>query len=358
MVEKLKSESDTSSLEELSVEIRETELKLKKLRSEYLSRMGVLPPLNIKDKSWQWTIYMTFGIAYITFITYFLGIKQSGRGEGFWIPDFLYNAEVQFYGVLSFFIIFVIVNIQDRRLRGYQALALLLGFWCAHWFLYDWMWWAMEFGFGHEDITFWASEFYSPLLIEKPPMWLFLTLAVFGVGMSIYTFTVPNNYKKLIPTVIWLYAVYMNGLVCAMIGFNTSIQLAIGLVLVALAFSLSIYNVAKKMRDIKAERRNTPNSIADESNPPLLKKYYLYIFIIMIVASYIFSVFIPVVGFIIGMVTWYIIPLIKFILNATPFQKLSNIEKNYCGDIKYWGYCVSCTILNVGNADFTLVIGL
>ncbi len=320
-------EADQLSLEELSKEIHTAELKLEQLQQEYLSRTGVLPPRTIQDKEWQWTIYMTLGIAYITFITYFLGIKQSGRGEGFWIPDFLYNAEIQFYGVLTMFVIFAVVTVQNRRLRGYQALGLLLGFWCAHWFLYDWIWWAMEFGFGHEDILFWISEFYSPLLIEKPPMWLFLTLAVFGVGMSVYTFTVPDNYKKLIPTVIWLYAVYMNGLVCAMIGLSTPIALVIGLIFVTLSFSLSIYFAVKKVKDSTGINKKTLTSLPDEAPFPILRKYFWYIFILLVLTSYILSIFIPLAGLFVGMLTWYIIPSVKFIINATSFQKLSRTKK-------------------------------
>ena len=328
MVEKFKPESNTPSLEELSKEIRDTELKLKKLREEYLSRAGVLPPRTFQDKDWRWTIYMTLGIAYITFITYFMGIKQSGRGEGFWIPDFLYNAEVQFYGVLTFFVIFAIVIVQKQRLRGYQVLALLIGFWCTHWLLYDWIWWAMEFGFGHESlITFWTTKFYSPLLIEKPPMWLFLVLALFGCGMSAYTFFVPDDYKKLIPSIIWLYAVYMNGLVGAILGLNTPVTLAIGLTLIAIAFGLSIYNTVKKVKKVKTRKAEAPNLPADKRNHQPLKKYYVFIFISLVVASYIFSILIPLIGFIIGMITWYVIPLTKFIINATPFQKLSKKKK-------------------------------
>ena len=121
MDEKYEPDIIQPTLEELSKEIHSTERKLKELRDQYLSRTGVLPPRTMQDKDWRWTIYMTLGIAYITFITYFLGIKQSGRGEGFWIPDFLYNAEVQFYGVLSFFIIFALHGGYSARISSYAA---------------------------------------------------------------------------------------------------------------------------------------------------------------------------------------------------------------------------------------------
>jgi hypothetical protein len=254
-MDKIRSESETLTLDELSKEIQNTELKLKNLRDEYISRSGVLPPRSFGDKNWRWTIYMTLGIAYITFITYFLGIKQSGRGEGFWIPDFL------------------------------------------------------------------------PLLIAKPPMWLFLTLAVFGVGMSVYTFTVPDNYKKLIPTVIWLYAVYMNGLVCEMLGLSTPIALTIGLVIVAISFTLMIYLSVRKIQKKRQEKKKTHESTVTKRGLWFKKNWFVYTLLFLILSTYVFSVVIPLVGLILGMITWYVIPLLFFIVNATPFQKLSQKKK-------------------------------
>jgi positive regulator of sigma E activity len=328
MVEKQKLEADQPTLQELSKEIHNAELKLNQLREEYLSRTGVLPSRTFRDIDWRWTIFMTLGIAYITFIVYYLAIKEAGRGEGFGIPDFLYNVEIQYYGVLTFFIIFGIVNIQTHRLRGYQVLVLFLGFWCAHWLLYDWSWWAMEIGFGHVDLDiFWVREFYAPLLIEKPPMWLFLIEAILGAVMSVYTFLVPNNYKKLIPTIIWLYAVYINALVCSMIGLNTPITLSIGLVLIAVAFGLMFYYSLQKLKENKRKKAQTLNSIPAKVAASPLTKPYIYITIFLVAISYVFLVTIPLVGFLLGMVTWYVMPFVYFIVNAIPFQKLSQKKK-------------------------------
>lgn len=331
MVENQTRELIEQTLEELSEEIRDKELKLAQLREKYISRSGVLPPRTFRDPGWRWTIYMTLGIAYITFIVYYLGIKEAGRGEGFGIPDFLYNVEVQYYGILTFYMIFGMVNIQNHRLKGYQILLLFLGFWCTHWLIYDWSWWAMEIGFGHVDPTiFWTSKFYSPLLIEKPPMWLFLTLAIFGSVMSIYTFSVPKNYSKLLPSIIWLYAVYMNGLVCSMLGLNTPIALAIGLMLIAIAFGLAIYYTYQFMMVKKREKNQKQDSAAPAASASL-GKAFVYILIFLVATSYILLATIPLAGFLMGMVAWYVVPLIYMILNTTPFRKLPRKKKIIIG---------------------------
>jgi hypothetical protein len=315
------------TLEELSEEIRKTENKLSQLRDKYLSRSGVLPPRTFRDSGWRWTIFMTLGIAYITFVVYYLGIKEAGRGEGFGIPDFLYNVEVQYYGILTFYMIFGMINIQNHHLHGYQILLLFIGFWCTHWLIYDWSWWAMEIGFGHVDpAIFWTSKFYSPLLIEKPPMWLFLTLAILGSVMSLYTFSVPKNYTKLVPSIIWLYTVYMNGLVCSMVGLTPSIQLIIGLILITIAFGLAIFNTFQYWKEKKQEKGQKQISVSKGSFGPL-RKPYGYILIFLAVFSFIFLATVPLVGFLMGMIVWYIVPLLFMILNAIRFRKLSRKKK-------------------------------
>jgi uncharacterized membrane protein len=143
----------------------------------------------------------------------------------------------------------------------------------------------------------------------------------------VYTFTVPDNYKKLIPTVIWLYAVYMNGLVCEMLGLSTPIALTIGLVIVAISFTLMIYLSVRKIQKKRQEKKKTHESTVTKRGLWFKKNWFVYTLLFLILSTYVFSVVIPLVGLILGMITWYVIPLLFFIVNATPFQKLSQKKK-------------------------------
>jgi hypothetical protein len=252
-----------------------------------------------------------------------IGIKKSGINDYSGIPAFLYKADVQYFAILTFFIIFAIINVQQDQLRGYQILLLFLGFWCAHWLIYDWAWWVLEIGFGHVNLsTFWTKPFYSPLLIENPPMWLFLLEAILGAFVSIYTFSIPDNFKKLVPSLIWLYTVYANASVCSLLGLNTLFTLLIGIFLIIVVFSLMLFYTLKKIRTLDLKNIKNQLRLSDWTINPLSFPYFL-VFIAFFVLSYIFSLIEPIIGILLGMIPWYVMPGIYTFVKATRSAKFS-----------------------------------
>ena len=332
-------EEHTSGLENLNhdallLEIRSIEDKLASLRKVYLARTGELPPRRQRDSDWRWTVFLSLGIAYITFIVYYFGVRQSGIGEGFAIPEFFYDIEVQYFAIFTFFSLVLILNVQQDRIRGYQVFVLFLGFWCAQWFIYDWSWWAMEIGFGHVDLaTFWTRSFGAPFLIYHPPMWLFLVESLLGLTVSLYTFTIPHNYKTLAPPLLWLYTIFVNAFICDWIGLGTPITLIIGICLIIIVFGLMGFNIFSKFRG-----RN--KNIGDKDKTMMkslfsVKKWtldplgipMLPINIVLIALSYLFNVLVPEVGLLMGLLSWFCFPGFVFFLNGTRFARLSRVKK-------------------------------
>ena len=63
------------SIEELEKEITLQESNLEGLRDEYLKKTGHLPPRDVKDEGYKWTIFMALGFAFISMIVFLLGIR-------------------------------------------------------------------------------------------------------------------------------------------------------------------------------------------------------------------------------------------------------------------------------------------
>ena len=316
--------------QEITEKITIFEQYLTELRQEYLSRTGELPASHSKKRNWKWTIFMTIGFAYISCVVYYFGVRKTGQGEDFGIPEFLYAADVQYFAVLTFFIIFAIVNIQSEYLRGYQILVVLFGFWCMHWLIYDWAWWALDAGFNRLTFPdFWTDTFYSPLLIIDPPMWLFLLESILGAIVSIYTFSIPNNYVKLIPSFLWLYTVYANATVCQIFGLDTPATLVIGIILIIGIFTLIGIYTYRKIKQYQQETSQTiwkklVNSFQRKNwdKEPLAMPFVLLI-PIAIGLYYIIMTLNPVLGYLFSMMVWFFFPAIYFFVNTTRYKKFS-----------------------------------
>jgi len=74
--------TEKGTILELERQIKAIERSLDTLREEYLKRTGQLPPRDIRDFSWKWTIFMVLGFAFISCIVYLLGIAKVGEGLG------------------------------------------------------------------------------------------------------------------------------------------------------------------------------------------------------------------------------------------------------------------------------------
>nr|MDO8115616.1 hypothetical protein [Candidatus Sigynarchaeota archaeon] len=214
--------NERDSVIKLENDIFDCEHRLEALRKEYMARTGHMPARGMADFSWKWSIFMMLGFAYISMVVYLLGIAKAGRTSGLGIPSLFFSLDVAYFALLTFSALLMVIVIQAKKLAGYQSMALILGFWCAHWLVYDWSWMAYVFGIGSigDPMSFWSSVFGRDFLVVDPPMWLFLTEAVVGGFVALYTFTFPRRKRELIPPVVWLYAVYANATICVYAGLD------------------------------------------------------------------------------------------------------------------------------------------
>ena len=324
------SKATEMSIEELENEIKLQENNLENLRNEYLKKTGHLPPRDVKDVSWKWTIFMALGFAFISMIVFLLGIRDAGQDLETGIPDLFYSTDIAYFAILTFYFIIALLVVQSNKISGYQLLVLLLGFWCAHWLIYDWGWHAIKIGMGLTipDMEWWNDEFYSPLVMLRPPMWMFLTWAILGGIMALYTFTIPKSGKELLPTALWLYTAYANATVFEMIGFQNEVILPVGIILIIITFSLMIVFIILRVQDTKSSRseyiQKFKKSFKKENwrLDPLSLPWVL-IFIGMLILMHLFLILKPVVGLFLGFIPWFLLPFFWILFRSSSAARFS-----------------------------------
>ena len=317
------------SIEQLEEEIKLQEANLESLRKEFLKKTGHLPPLDVKDVSWKWTIFMVLGFAFISMIVFLLGIRNAGSDLDTGIPDFFFSTDISYFAILTFYFVIALIVIQTNKISGYQILVILLGFWCAHWLIYDWGWHAIKIGMGLTvpDAMFWNDEFYSPLVILRPPMWMFLTWAILGGIVSLYTFSIPKNGKQLLPTALWLYTAYANATVFEMLGFQNDVILPVGIILIVITFSLMVLFTINHIRakSLMSEYKQKFKKSFKKENWRLdpLSLPWVLIIIGMLVLMHLFLILIPVIGLFLGFIPWFILPFFWILFKSSGVVKYS-----------------------------------
>jgi hypothetical protein len=323
------------SISQLAAEIEQKEHELISLREQFIERTGYLPSRRFEHKHWRWTIFMALGFAYISCMVYLLGIRKSGFDEGFYIPEFFFQTDFAYFGILTFYFLFALLMGQMDRISGFQCLSLLLGFWCAHWLVYDWAWWAIEIGFGHQDMSkFWNTGFGVNLMIINPPMWVFLLEAILGGFMALYTFTIPKRTLHLLPSIMWLYTVYAHPTVALLMNLPVNVVNGLGIAGAAISFGMmvgmSIPFVGNQIRYLK-EKKGV--SEADPLGVP-----WIFLILLGFLFMYIFLVLVPVIGLMIGMIMWYFLPFLILLVRSFrvmrwPKSKRVKIEAILIGGI-------------------------
>lgn len=326
-----------------------TEKQLSDLYEQYraITHRSYESHLPIKNERgstrWKWTIFMCLGYAFISCVTYLLGIAKSGRNSGLGIPEFFFEVDIAYYAILNFYVLFMVLIPQLKNFKDYQIWTIFFGFWCCHWLIYDWWWWAYEFGVGKilDPAEFWVKPFYSPLLMPNPPMYLFLIEAILGSIMGVYTFFVPRNGKQLAPTLLWLWAVYLNASVMMLLGLEMPWILIVGIIIVFVAFAIAIHNTIRfikrsKVPDLveKDEEKESVPIIEKIQNSKwvkvlqfdVLKKPWAFVIIAIFGFMYLFLAINPAIGLYMGMLIWYIIPLL-YLVRRTLISILFKFKK-------------------------------
>jgi len=319
-------------IENLENEIELTETRLKELKDEYSSLKGHVPQQKITNHSWKWSIYMVLGFAFISSMFYLLCISLDYEDVTTFIPELFFDTEFSYFAILSFYLIITIIVIQPDKLANYQTIALFLGFWCSHWLIYDWSWWAIKGGFSLLSESFWQDSFGFAALIPDPPMWLFLTEALLGGLMTLYTFSIPDRYIKLIPPIIWLFAIYGNATLGSLLGLNLIGIYITGIIFVTVAFLFAAFFAYKKIKMGLPEKFSSIKELKKQFtlrnwkiNPLGIPS--IIIIAIILIMMHLWLAFIPVIGLFIGMIAWYFVPFLYILYKATNAKKYNRIYK-------------------------------
>lgn len=324
-----------SSIDELEIQIKTLENNLQDLRIEYMRKKGQLPARNLRDFNWRWTIFITLGFAFISSIVYLLGIAKVGISEETGIPSFFFHTDIAYFSILSLYVIIMVLVVQSNKINGYQTIVLISGFWCAHWLIYDWSWWALRIGMGTVNLDgFWTKGFGSPIVVPHPSMWMFLLWAILGGVMAFYTFSIPKSYKELLPPTIWLYTGYPNASICEMIGISENNILIIGIILITISFSIAAIFTYDRLRSKPLNwhicREEIKKSFKKRNlrlDPLTLP--WIFIIIGMLILMYLFLVLIPVIGLFLGFIPWMLIPLFYILFkgsSALKYRKAAQIS--------------------------------
>jgi hypothetical protein len=313
----------------LESEIKALEDQLSTARSKYFKKTGQMPARTLKDFNWKWTIFMTLGFAFISCIVYLLGIRHTGNPEDTGIPAFFFSTDIAYFSILTLYVLIAVLIVQFNKISGYQTIVILTGFWCAHWLIYDWVWWAISIGMGETNITgFWTREFSSPLVIIRPPMGLFLVWAILGGLMALYTFSIPRRYRELLPPTLWLYTAYPNASILDAIGLKNDTMLPIGIILIVIAFLIATFYTVKRIAS-ETFYWNRKSIIQKFKIKKLaldpLKMPVLLIMIAMVILMYPFLILVPVIGLFLGFIPWFLTPLFYLLFKGSSIQKRSKI---------------------------------
>jgi hypothetical protein len=223
----------------------------------------------------------------------------------------------------------MVLMVQSKKLSGYQSMSLILGFWCAHWLIYDWGWYAYSYAVGEiPDLSaFWQSTFSTPLFIPNPPYWLFLTIAILGGIMAFYTFTIPKRRRHLIPPMIWLYAAYINASICGMTGLNPTGILIVGLILVSVAFGLMGYfTIQRLLKGLPNWLKDTTSKRKWLTSDPLGLPL-IFAMVAMLIIMPLFLTINPTVGLFLGMIPWFFLPMYYILIHSTGVAKRRGTPK-------------------------------
>lgn len=316
-------QNSPESAQDLTTQIQETERILKDYYEKYETITGESYVQPVAKSQWNWTRLLTIGFAFISCMVYLLGIAKVGKDSS-GLPELFFGVDVQYYLFLTFYFLLAVIIPQIHQLKGYQIMQLFLGFWCFHWLVYDWWWWAYELGLGvvYNTPEFWNDLFYSPLLIPNPPMWLFLVEAFLGTGIGFYTIFVPKSNRDIAPSFIYLYTVYMNASVGLVFGLTTPVILGIGITLILIAYGLAILSMKRnhvfeaiKQRYISKNRETKSSSSSQPWIDRILsfdafKAPWSYVTIFCLITFHVITLILPGLGVLFALIPWYLIPIL------------------------------------------------
>ena len=326
-----------SSANNLEAEITKEETHLQDLRNEYMKLTGHMPVKKINDFEWKWSIFMGIGFAYISLIFYLLGIAKDGKDAGFGIPAFFFGTDIMFYAILTMYTLLMVMMAQARKLSGLQSMAFLLGFWCTQWLFYDWGWYAYKMGI-HEisnDPGFWNSFCGRNFLVMNTPMWLFLTEAIVGFLIGVYTFTFPRSRRHVIPPILWLYGTYFNAYVLYYAGVSAESIFVVAICILVAIFGLIGFFIVERIHAALPKWRSMRASPAAGENAKRKWKLssdplgfpVVFVMVGLVATTHLFLILSPVIGLFFGLIPWYFVPIYYIMIRSTGIARMTKKRK-------------------------------
>jgi len=325
----LMDEKNDESVQQLEKEIDDNEKKLVELRIEYMKKTGHMP-IKLNDFEWKWAVFMGVGFAFISMIAYLLG-SGDGKNSGKGIPNFFFGGDIEYFVIMTMYALLMIMMTQARKLSGLQSMSFILGFWCMQWFFYDWGWQFYQLGVGDHANTasWWQSAFNRSFLVMNTPYWMFLTDAIIGLLIGIYTFTFPRRRRHLIPPILWLYGAYFNPTILHMTGVSDQ-----AIFVVAICFLVTIFGTMG-LFIIQWMHTKWPDWRENKSKPRQKRKLSLeplgfplvILMVGMVAMTDLFLLLSPAIGLFFGLIPWYLVPIYYILIHATGVAKSHRVQK-------------------------------
>jgi hypothetical protein len=92
----------------------------------------------------------------------------------------------------------------------FKAAKFEIAYTLAGWLVFDWVWWATV-SVVHPSLFSWTDVFYFTIVVPNTPMWTFALFAALGAGMAILLLKTANQWRRLVPFVVFLVWIYLPG---------------------------------------------------------------------------------------------------------------------------------------------------
>lgn len=131
------------------------------------------------------------------------------------------------------------------KLTSFNLAKWLVFFYLGYWLFYDWAWQFIVIVNNPTEFS-WSSPFYFAILIDDPPMWLFLVMAITGFLLSLLLLHVKDKPRNLLPFIAYLGLIYVPGAIGEVVEMASPIFYfitAFGIPLIALlAYVIWMYS--------------------------------------------------------------------------------------------------------------------
>jgi len=113
-----------------------------------------------------------------------------------------------------------------RRTKLLAMAKWVVWWYLGYWLFYDWTWWTIAAGVDPGAFSL-SAEFYFDIIVHRPHMWFFLTIAVLGFALGLVLLLNKQRltWGKLLPYIMYLVYVYGLGSVALHVALSPSVYI-------------------------------------------------------------------------------------------------------------------------------------